>query len=390
MTGFPKIVVHKLRREDSVSPHPDANILAAFSERALPGIEHETVLRHLAHCSECRQVVVLALPEAEIERQISFNPARHWFSAAVLRWGAVGIAVVIAFVALGMHERTPQETAKIAPFSRVQNGKAPANTVSRNEALPPATGMADASKLEPGQTPVAGRDKKALAREATALLAKAKSAPVPPIARGVSNRVEPGTNGPAQPMAREQIQASAAPAPQPFSASRGDVVRAKPAQASAAAQVRAAAPPPFAMTASRMRSSNLLQSGGTIWQVSRGSLQRSLDGGKDWSDVAVTGMTLDQFSANNTAKEQSASARPVFLVVTSIQSDVWAGGTETSLYRSTDAGAHWSRVVPTAQGSALTGDVNAIRFSDPEHGIISTSTSETWTTSDGGQSWQKQ
>lgn len=103
-------------------------------------------------------------------------------------------------------------------------------------------------------------------------------------------------------------------------------------------------------------------------------------------------------SANQNLYKKAASPRnaapaltPVFRTVTANGGDVWAGGTIGSLYHSVDAGNHWTQVVPTtAAGAALTGDVIRVEFADAQHGTVATSTSETWTTGDGGQTWQKQ
>jgi photosystem II stability/assembly factor-like uncharacterized protein len=60
------------------------------------------------------------------------------------------------------------------------------------------------------------------------------------------------------------------------------------------------------------------------------------------------------------------------------------------LYHSVDAGNSWARVLPSAAGRVLTGDILNIQFSDPRNGTVTTSTAEVWTTLDDGQTWQKQ
>ena len=129
------------------------------------------------------------------------------------------------------------------------------------------------------------------------------------------------------------------------------------------------------------------------WMISpTGRLQRSIDRGNTWQDVDVTvssgttaayGFTAAPVSAKQAAK----SPAPVFRTVTANGAEVWAGGTVGMLYHSTD-GIHWTRVVPMANGNALTEDIVRVEFSDAQHGLVTT-TSATWTTADGGQSWRK-
>jgi photosystem II stability/assembly factor-like uncharacterized protein len=45
------------------------------------------------------------------------------------------------------------------------------------------------------------------------------------------------------------------------------------------------------------------------------------------------------------------------------------------------------QVKPAMSGSTLTADIAGIAFTDPQHGKITTSNGETWTTEDAGQSW---
>lgn len=154
----------------------------------------------------------------------------------------------------------------------------------------------------------------------------------------------------------------------------------------------------------------------TRWTISSaGGLQRSLDQGSTWQDVdvnnspraaanlalvkapskAVTNerVATDSLPQNSEVKDSLAkkNALPlVFRAVASNGPDVWAGAAGGLLYHSTDAGSHWTRVVPSASGATLTGDVVSLEFSDPQHGRVVTSTPEIWTTSDAGQFWQKQ
>jgi len=75
MTEVPKIVptiVHDRLRAAGpqasapAQAHPNADVLTAFAEQALAASERDGVLEHLARCGDCRELIALALPPAEI------------------------------------------------------------------------------------------------------------------------------------------------------------------------------------------------------------------------------------------------------------------------------------------------------------------------------------
>lgn len=155
------------------------------------------------------------------------------------------------------------------------------------------------------------------------------------------------------------------------------------------------------------------------WTISSvGGLQRSFDQGGTWQEVNVNNsppaaaslalmrapskakemgnqggapndsVTKDRLDKESLTKKDAPSL--VFRAVASNGADVWAGAAGGLLYHSSDAGAHWSRVVPATSGVSLTGDIVSLEFIDPQHGRVVTSIPEVWVTSDAGQSWQKQ
>jgi hypothetical protein len=152
----------------------------------------------------------------------------------------------------------------------------------------------------------------------------------------------------------------------------------------------------------------MLYSGAPIprWTItSAGGLQRSFDQGNSWQDVDVSASTasfngatdLESVAKTSRAKVKDAdqalkreATPPTFRAVAASGADVWAGGSAGTLFHSLDGGNHWTRVVPATGGTFLTGDIVSLQFPDPQHGKVSTSTAEVWTTSDDGQTWRKQ
>jgi hypothetical protein len=168
----------------------------------------------------------------------------------------------------------------------------------------------------------------------------------------------------------------------------------------------------------------LMKGGAAIhWTISAGGvLQRSIDGGRTWLDVNVATDSMrdrgaktkmatvtaqaelsskaqpeSQSEARNQAKfkndeKQPAPAAPVIFRALSVSSnagEVWAGGSGGALFHTLDGGNTWTRVVPSATGIFLTGDILSVQFS-PGNGTVATSTAEIWTTPDDGQTWHKQ
>src|SRR5882724_900319 len=126
MEQFPKIARARMAAH-APGEHPEAEQLNAFAENALAAQERESVLAHLAACSDCREVVGLAV-EARPEGAPA-KPARDGFRWATFQWAAVAASVAIVTVAVlvvGPKEpRTPQ-LATVSPESRQQPAEAQA------------------------------------------------------------------------------------------------------------------------------------------------------------------------------------------------------------------------------------------------------------------------
>ena len=123
MNPLKKLVADRLKTQVA-GPHPDAEVLSAFAENALPVGERETVLQHLSACSECRNILFLAAPIPAETQQVVSGP--KWRPRFAMRWGTLAACVVIAAVFLVSRHQAPrtQQVAKNGP--QAENYAAPA------------------------------------------------------------------------------------------------------------------------------------------------------------------------------------------------------------------------------------------------------------------------
>ena len=450
MAEAPKVVQERLRVASAgASRHPDADVLTAFAERSLRGLERDEVLEHLSRCGECREVVSLALPESQLVEVAVQSARAPWLTWPAMRWGFAAAGIVVVAALAIVHRRQPSMAAEKTP---------PPAAVSeaRNQAVP-APSLEDTKKQQdnPKASPLptgnkgweeAWRAPTPLAHNGVA----AAPAPIPsyadrlPVAGSLAHGPKMGM----QANLSHQWQQSSAnnfappvpvsPATPPAPAANQEAVFAS---SDAVVQTQAAAPvqtadslavqsqglsrqlPPGGSTESKVDRAKPLETvivdnsrkyavgaapsasrvrsavaGAAQWTInSTGGLQRSLDRGATWQDVNVNqsdapgGANKEQSSEQAPPKDQSqASSEPVFRAVAANGPDVWAGGANARLYHSVDTGVHWTRIVPLSSGISLTGDIVTVDFPDPQHGRVATSTSEIWLTGDAGQSWQKQ
>lgn len=372
MPELPKIVTQRLQAKVKDLVHPDPDLITAFVENSLPQSDRNQVLEHVAHCSECREVVSLSLPQHSEGISASARPAASsWLSWPALRWGALAVCVVMVGAAVMLrHESRSRPEGLEIPAMNQKAAQVPASSEgNRMEAAnqiaiqpPGATGnalSAPAARLHV---------KKALAKPTTE--DKQLSAQVV----GELHPSVPQTGA-------ADVSTAAEAAPSSPSASVDELVpgrtkdvplESQPANAMAGIAARVQAKPKMAMSAVAMNKAAypaaMLVPRWTL--TSDGTLQRSLDSGATWEAVSVPSQaTLRALAADGL--------------------DIWVGGSNGALYHSSDAGQHWMQVRPIANGELLSADIIGVEFTDLQHGTLTTSAKETWTTSDAGQTWQK-
>ncbi len=448
MQNVPQIVRERLRATPPAVDHPDADVLTAFAERSLLDAERALVIEHLARCGDCRDIVALALPEPDAAHAVTVPARGGWLTWPALRWGfaAAGIVVIASFGVLEYQRSRPAmtvakqsrqvETAQVQPPPVAENAPAREQHKTLNAAQPTAAAQAanpsvilsEPKRLNaPSPAVNAPQSRAAGGRSIGGPIPYGPHMPMQQQQQTATNQLQAVM--PAAPMAKQQQSAGASANLRVPSASpsvNGESVAIQTSQAEVQAQNQ---PAPFpSQPAERLfdkdasaqldkvdkakpavnvtgRELTQLVALAPRWAInSAGGLQRSFDQGKTWQDVDVTASAglsaAKSLTAANAARAKdyyaekktlkAPASAPVFHSVAITGSDVWAGGSPGALYHSLDGGNHWTQVVPASAGVSLTGDIVGLEFSDAQNGKITTSTGEVWTTSDQGQTWQKQ
>jgi len=381
MEGWQKLVGSRLKGH-SAGPHPNPDVLAAFAEKALAGSEQESVLRHLAGCSDCRDVLYLSMPET---RPLSTAVSMRGGFGVVMRWGAVAASMAIVGVALSSHYFSQNTSAPTG--SQVAEVKSPAGMTELDAIVETRAQAANAQGAKK-------KTREDVAREVAKIQPPAKAMTGTP-----AGKMEFDQSG--------QVHIAAAPVPEQELKSKKDLRVTN--------EVTLADSQRTEMKESDLGLSKSIAVGGTAgiateqgydrdkldrkqsalpaapvssltyttanaramrtiparWTVSaEGAIERSFDSGKTWVLVPV-------------------AEGVVFRAVATFGTNVWAGGSAGALYRSQDSGSLWVRLEPAVAGQKLEGDITRIDFRDALHGVVNTASGETWNTSDGGATWSR-
>jgi hypothetical protein len=117
-------------RAHAAGPHPDPELLAAFSEQSLSRVDRERLLNHLTICADCRDVLYLAIPESETQQVLL--PSRKSPRLAI-RWATLAASVVVLGAVLltdrgifTSHSPNAEPSAKSVTGTEIAELKAPA------------------------------------------------------------------------------------------------------------------------------------------------------------------------------------------------------------------------------------------------------------------------
>jgi hypothetical protein len=413
-------------------PCPDAEVIAAYHERALAPDEIGQCESHFAACSRCRKILaVLAasdetpLAEKEVARLGELVAAARWPADKTsqtakparpnlldwrARWlaPALGVAAVLAvWFAVRPPWRTPDQSSSGALIAQ-----APKNEPAPNAESPVVDQFSRAAPAKRPETESAARseslkdnslptiesqrpaaDASAKNRLGDSKVGVAESAP------GNQKNKETGTVGGAvgglaqpppaaaptlsAPRAQAKVQEMSPPAPPELPAAANAPARSLMAPYEQGAAPRNAAGVgggvagsgggsggPFGMSIAAVLKS---PSGAVSWRIGAGGrIERSIDANRAW--------TL-----------QTSPSQQAWLAGSAVSDTTcWVVGRNGAIARTTD-GEHWEQVTPPPMISGASGklpDWIAITASDALTATITSSDQGRYVTHDGGKTWQ--
>ena len=398
----------------ATTPHPEADLLAAFAEGGLRGAERDQVLAHLSACADCREIVMLAQPEqAEASTVTEVAPTRTWVSWYRLRWGAVAMSLVIVAGAVLLYREGGEQQFQAPPVSAPKVADKSLPTSTAVSPPPPATSgktavttgeYGRAMKVTPAQPVVAARkdEEKSSLDGLADNKAKKESRGQPGSFTGVNDQlagtfpakkpVAPtptgvGGGGVVGGLATAKTTPNTPPAPPPATSETVEVA-AEPTQVNTNG--------PKSTTDANTQNSNInVSAESSVVQNDANSVRNERQKIQKQDNAYIYSQPVLRDNAVANAKMRPATphwqwrvtdagalqrstdakhwqAMPLntgvhFLAVVSSGTEVWAGGNGGALYHSTDDGAHWNKIALES-----TADIKGLTFTAPNHVLVTT------------------
>jgi hypothetical protein len=381
-----KIVRSRLGRKAAhpADGHPDPNVLAAFAERSLLERERAYVSAHLAECMDCREYLALAFatPEPEAAGAVTHTQhtsVRHWFRT--WRWFVTAAAACCVIGVALQYYVEPPAREKPRPADIIASRVSPVKA-------PDVAEVTSAAKQKVEHQPVKAVRQVLLSKRLDASAKdQGKAALEQPALE--ARQPLPSANENAQKPAEAVAMANSAEAAAASDYSAGPEANATtallPMNRDAAQKTKGA------LAKSRMKLaladsivspalSKTSAAPAILWSInttpealsrSFGVVQRSRDRGRTWEVIPL-------------------NDRVSFRAVTASGNDVWAGGSNASLFHSSDGGSHWMQIAISDEAVKPTGAIVSIDARDPNQVRITTSSGEQWTSTDSGSHWTQE
>ena len=439
MTDAPKIVKDRLRAAAPRDPHPEADMLTAFAEQALSGAEREGVVRHLARCGDCREVVALSLPPSvEVVKPVvagdktsvrtPADRSRAWFAWPNLRWAAMaaGVVVVASVLILRPGKQT-DSTLGTENLAAQGNAQAPATDAKPSSVAPSAPQLTRSYSNAPSTKPdnALALERRASRRDEQPLGRVQTRAAAPPAYLADNKRVDSlqdksslsfgagkrGVQSPAPSIAdfKGEVvaagQGDASAEKMAVVAGAANEVQSAPAEGGLMAKNDAPALPiekakPAVKEKEEVRLKSQVQESepqkklAPAYVQAGSALARQKKVSKQSEAVAVPHWMLGQGKLQRSLDEgktwlTTPQLDRYVLTFGVLDREVWAGSQGGTLFHSTDAGVTWTTLQPATKSATLTADIVDLRVRSRAEIVLTTKNGETWTTTDAGKSWDK-
>jgi hypothetical protein len=321
-------------------------VLAALSEGALQQREREQVLKHVAACADCREVLSIAAAAAidavgDVEPVVVARPTRT-LQRAFLPWASIAASLLVVCLAVLFYQQ------KLAPSKNT--------TVATNEAA-----KLPAPAIQQSQQIASVKQNETLAE--TAIHSRQRQLQAPVLTQGMTA---------AGAIQSDQIKSAKKSELDQASAYQASTPAAEMAAPSVAMKKAAPAPsvPAFMnnVTERAMSAASITAAARPHWRINnQGRAERSYGDGA-WQPV----LPLEQ-----------AKMR----VVSVFDGEVWIGGDHARLYHSTDNGATWS-LIALPDKDSREHSIAHIHFQSAQSGTIEAEDGTAWTTINGGSTWK--
>lgn len=437
MLGMSNLLRRRLGNEPEPHLHPDADLLTAYVERSLSPVEQSDMVRHLAACSHCREVVALSLPELQPQTAGVALPGRSFNWIPMFRWAAVAATVVVGatlvierpwkpavFVPGPATNQAAQGEAKAdakdvkqvpAANAAVEPAPLPQPVQTASRTVPAAPGAAKPALAEVRNERSASKgfaDHAFAARqdEARSRLQDAGSVPSRSML-SASGAIAASTVAPPPmlPMIAREADLVSAPAPKTSGSGQpsetGFVVRHIPITPEGIAQSSFAvtfdnekkeAGAPVAST-DTLRSSRVFRFPTKVLAAGKDKLAGAMasrpSGGMalmekapaanlHWS-ISPEGKLIKSSDLTMWHEAYPQKDNLLFTVVVAEGHDVWAGGNHLTLIHSWNGGVDWKKLklADTANGDITDIQINAGGV------LVKTSNNQTFVSQDGGVTW---
>lgn len=356
-TPGPNPLPQALAHSQQAGLHPDPDLLTGFAEGTLLTRERKDLLEHLAVCPQCREILSLSTaaapePSGEVERHappgLTHTALRSW-----LPWVSAAAGIVVVFSAVLLHRQNkPQFTTspQVASIRKKEIDQAPPRTIQPTKISPESQAKRARPAAAPPKKPV--RTPPRSAENATVASS---------VAAGVAG-VEGGVAGSTDQMHGDHPGSSHIPTAK---AVEGEL---QSIEAQGAISSRSSAAFAGPARAPNERAALSAYSVRPHWRIDEnGQVERSFGNGP-WQPVLT----------NEKSKMH---------VVSVFDRDAWIGGENLSLYHSSDDGTTWTPVtLPNKDGREHA--ITHIRFHTPQAGTVEAEDGTSWTSIDGGRTWQ--